>query len=268
MKPSELTRAYRVPREVNGTPTDVVSVGRLVLHLRPVELGASISRVNGLPGSMACIVAKSSDSKWYFLSAAHVLATDFAATIGDEIDEPAGASGKDAAFGRVVDFEALQPDGVRNVMDAGLAVLLRKSDVTNDLPMIGPVERKPIESLLYESVRKFGAKTGHTLGIVTAASVQISLQNPLTGDSYLYDQVMEVTGAGSDFSAGGDSGALVVDALTSRPVGLIIGGAAADVYHADRACAKAVWGVGRRYRWARQNYGSPPTKLTAKEQVR
>jgi hypothetical protein len=64
--------------------------------------------------------------------------------------------------------------------------------------------------------------TLHTIGIVTAHHLDITF--PGTDHDYLFHAIFEVTGCGGDFSAGGDSGALVVDALTSQPLGTIIGG--------------------------------------------
>ena len=50
------------------------------------------------------------------------------------------------------------------------------------------------------------------------------------GESYAFTEVVFVTGAGTSFSQPGNSGALVVDAMTRRPVGLIIGGTAAGTF--------------------------------------
>ena len=74
----------------------------------------------------------------------------------------------------------------------------------------------------YRSVRKYGAGTGETIGVITDIHASVTLE--LGTGSYLFDDVIQVVGAGGQFSTGGDSGALVVDALTRRPIGLIIGG--------------------------------------------
>src|SRR5262249_30103208 len=74
----------------------------------------------------------------------------------------------------------------------------------------------------FQSVRKYGAGTGETIGVVTKTETQATLE--LGDDEYLFDGVIQVTGAGGPFSTGGDSGALVVDAPSGRPIGLVIGG--------------------------------------------
>jgi len=218
-----LPRGVRVPKSINGVATDVIVIGRPVFHARPVELGASISRLNGGGGSVGCIVAKSDSSKSYFLTAAHVLALTGDARQGDEVVEPSDGASGSALIAKLEAFVALQSDGLINTMDAALAELVRKTDVTNRLPKIGNVNTPAMEPALFQNVRKFGFTTQHTFGTVTDVSAQMELR-AASGRPFLYDQVVVVKGADGKFSEGGDSGALVVDALTNRPIGLIIGG--------------------------------------------
>lgn len=221
---SRLSRAVRVPELVAGYPTDVVAVGRFVHHQRPVAYGASISRAGGFPGSIGCLVTREGDKQRHLLSAAHVLAGDASAMRGDVIVEPAGATGNDAPLATLTDFEPLLLEGQENLMDAGIATVIRRKDVVPNIPRIGPPISAPMEATLYQSVRKFGAATGHRVGVVTDVLPHVMIDDPLSGDPILYSYVIQVTGCGGPFSSGGDSGALVVDAQTHRPVGLIIGG--------------------------------------------
>jgi hypothetical protein len=86
-----------------------------------------------------------------------------------------------------------------------------------------------MDPLLFQSVRKYGPSTGHTLGIVTDVAADTTFT--IDDGEYLFENVIQITGSGDgDFSVGGDSGALVVDALSSRPVGLIIGGAGSRTF--------------------------------------
>jgi len=224
IRTSELSRAVRIPKTINGISTDVVAVGRPRHHLRPVALGASISRLGGLPGSIGCIVTKAGAAKSYLLSAAHVLSPDVTARIGDSIVEPATPNAGAAPIATLTDFELLKPDGGKNFMDAAIALLLKKSDVLDQLPRIGELATPVMPPTLYQSVRKFGAASAHTLGIVTDATAEITIQSPIDGENYLYSDVFDVTGCGGEFSRGGDSGALIVDAQSNRPVGIVIGG--------------------------------------------
>ncbi|HBB88816.1 MAG TPA: hypothetical protein DC047_14500 [Blastocatellia bacterium] len=226
---NKLLRRYWIPELVNGIPTDVIQIGRLSLQSRPVALGTSISHVNGSAGSLGCIVSLPGEDAWFMLSASHVLAPSGVATSGDQIVEPAAAHGPGAAIATLTDFESLQPNGVPNLFDAAIARVIRKTDVRPLLPVIGKVGSTVMDPVLFESVRKYGAGTGHTLGIVTDVAAETAFT--FDGEDYLFQDVVQITGCGDgDFSVGGDSGALVVDALSSRPVGLIIGGAGSRTF--------------------------------------
>jgi hypothetical protein len=219
----DLPRGCRIPPTVNGVPTDVIAVGRLRHHDRPVSFGASISRAGGGTGTLGCVVSIPGKRYAYLLSAAHVLAPDAQARAGDVIVEPAQADGHAEPIAILEDFEPLRGDGEPNEMDAAIARLDRKTDVRLTIPMIQTFRPEVIDATLYQSVRKFGATTGHTLGIVTDVSADVPLGPPGV-DPLLYKGAIQITGCEWPFSDGGDSGALVVDALTSRPVGILFGG--------------------------------------------
>jgi hypothetical protein len=173
-------------------------------------------------GSLGCLVTKRGDDDWYLLSACHVLARAGDAKYGDTIVEPARPDDKAAPIAILADFEPLKVDGTANLFDAAIARLHQKTDVKAQLPLIGVPKLSPMDPIPYRSVRKYGAGTGLTLGVITDAHADVTLE--LGTSAYLFADVIQVVGAGGIFSTGGDSGALVVDALTSRPIGLIIGG--------------------------------------------
>jgi hypothetical protein len=166
-------------------------------------------------------VTKPGDVAWYLLSACHVLALAGDATLGDVIVEPAKSDGNTALLATLTDFEALKEDGIPNLFDAAIARLERRTDVLVGNQPIG-IRANPMDAVRFQSVRKYGAGSGETLGVVSAIRSRVTLE--LGSGSYLFKDVIKVLGAGGAFSQGGDSGALVVDALTNRPIGLIIGG--------------------------------------------
>lgn len=227
LPPSKLSVADRLPATVNGTATDVIAIGTPRFHTRPVKLGAGISHIDGGPGSLGCIVIKPGDDDRYLLSACHVLALAGLAQIGDTIVEPSRAQAAAAPIATLTDFEALKADGSPNMFDAAIARLIRKEDVSVTIPKIGIPQAPVLEPALYQSVRKFGARTLHTVGVVTDPNFETVVTR--AGKSYVFNDILAVTGAGGPFSDGGDSGALVVDAMSNRPVGLVIGGGAEDV---------------------------------------
>jgi hypothetical protein len=75
---------------------------------------------------------------------------------------------------------------------------------------------------LYQSVRKHGRTTGHTLGVVMDVAADFTMNYGVqTAD---FEDQIAIVGAGGAFSQPGDSGALVVDGVSRRPVGLLFCG--------------------------------------------
>ncbi len=223
----QLSGRHCVPTVIHGISTDVVEVTPFTLHTRPVSFGASISHTNGEAGSLGCVVTRGATVERFILSASHVLAPQ-TARIGDAIVEPAITHGGVKPIATLADFEPLQPDGAINALDGAIAKLLQAEDVLLSIPAIGAAESAPLKAARFQSVRKFGAATLHTLGIITDVSADTSFI--FSGNEYFFEDVFRISGCGGNFSEGGDSGALVVDALTNRPIGLIIGGAGTDTF--------------------------------------
>lgn len=221
-----IPKRYRVPKEINGTATDVVPIARPMHQARPAPPGSSISHATGGRGTLGAIVERPNDNKYYLLSAAHVLAPDNQAQPGDAILEPAGAAVDPIAT--LTEYEPLDFDGGPNVMDAGIARVARKSDVRLPIPRIGAINPRPMEVYLYQSTRKTGSSTRHTLGVVT--DVSADLEFLVDGESILYVDAVQIMGCGGDFSAGGDSGSVVIDAVRDRPIALLFGGAGVRSY--------------------------------------
>ena len=94
------------------------------------------------------------------------------------------------------------------------------------------------------AVTKAGRTTGVTRGVVRAVRVRGVQVNYGTRQSPLlatFDNAVMVTGAaGTAFGAPGDSGAVILEALTGRPVALLFAGAGATTTACDvtAACAR------------------------------
>jgi hypothetical protein len=225
---SKLSPRDRVPPVVNGIVTDVIPVGRLTFHARPVPFGVAISHAHGKAGSLGCVVSRPGDDARYLLSACHVLAPLGNAQVGDEILEPEAGRPEALRIATLTEFEQLKSEAEPNRFDAAIARLDQNADVSARIAIIGELRTPVMSSVPFQSVRKYGAATHHTLGVVTDPLADVPFT--MDGDEYPFEDVIEVLGAGGPFSAGGDSGALVVDALTNRPIGLIIGGARGRTY--------------------------------------
>lgn len=219
---AKISRQYRIPEMVNGVPTDVIPLAQPKFHNLPVVAGDSIRNANGGAGSLGCILSKG-DGKWYILSASHILAPANHATPGDKILQLANGNGGETAIAELTEYYQLKTNGTANPFDAAIARVLKKSDVILSIPEIGALKKEEMTPLLFQSVRKYGASTLHSVGIITDIAVDITFS--YGGREYLFDDVIQVIGCGGKFSAGGDSGAIAVDALSNRPIGTIIGGA-------------------------------------------
>jgi hypothetical protein len=81
---------------------------------------------------------------------------------------------------------------------------------------------------LYQSVRKHGRTTLHTIGVIMDLAADILVRYDKRVASFR-DQIA-IIGAGGAFGSGGDSGSLVVDAVTRRPVALLFAGGLGNAF--------------------------------------
>lgn len=220
---NEVSRIYRIPKTVDGVPTDVVTISKPRFHTSGLQIGWPVGPAGGLEGSIGCVLKRPADNSFFVLSAAHVMLQNSTARVGDPILSSQGFVDATHPLATLADFEPLKPAPFPNRFDAAIALLKTKADIALVIPEIGRLLPTTDDPVRFQSVRKYGSGTLHTLGIVTAYAVDMTISGN-DGD-YLFDDVIEVTGCGGVFSTGGDSGALVVDALTSQPIGTVIGGA-------------------------------------------
>ncbi len=221
---ASLSRSEVVPAEVNGVPTDVVQVGDVAALARPTKCGVSVGHPEITAGTLGCLVKWRDSDDTYILSNNHVLANSNDAAAGDPILEPGPLDGgvPDEPIAELTEFEPLDFTGP-NRIDAAIARVLRRGDVEPEI--LGGIEhpQQPVvPGALYQSVRKHGRTTLHTIGVVMdlAADVNVRYGTKVAA----FEDQLAVAGVGGQFSSGGDSGSLVVDAVTRRPVGLLFAG--------------------------------------------
>lgn len=221
-----LSEAETVPSWINGMPTDVIAVGDLAAQVRPTLCGVSIGHPAVTAGTLGCLLRRCvpGDESTYILSNNHVLASSNDAALGDPILEPALMDGGDPErpIGKLTDFEPLRFDGTGNLFDAAVARVLVPGDVDPRILEIGAVASPVMQPALYQSVRKRGRTTLHTLGAILDISADIRVRYD-TRFAFFEDQIA-ISGIGGAFSDSGDSGALVVDAVSRRPVALLFSG--------------------------------------------
>ena len=220
----KIPNAQRVPEEIDGVPTDVIATGDLrALGPRPVEGGGSISLGARQPGTLGCLVEDGTGRR-FILSNNHVLANTNTAKRGDNILEPASIDGGDSfpPIATLSDFEPIRFAGAVNHIDAAIAALVDLGAVLPEIASIGRVTPQPLQAVQHMSVVKHGRTTQRTLGVVMdiAADTQVRYGIRLAH----FERQIAVGGVSGPFSDGGDSGALVVDAITKRPVALLFSG--------------------------------------------
>ena len=226
----DLTASEKVPAEISGIPTDVIPVGDVVaqaIGVRPVACGVSIGHFLITAGTLGCVVKPiGAAGPAFILSNNHVLANENQALPNDSILEPGRRDGG-AAFPPIAKFSRAEPLSfgplVGNWIDAAIAEIIKPADVDPRIFGIGAIDPRPLAATKLQSVRKTGRTTGPTFGSVIDLSADLWVSY-LRGEAWFQDQIAIVGAGGNGFSAGGDSGSLIVDSQSNRPVALLFAG--------------------------------------------
>ncbi len=199
----------------------------------PISLGTSGGNVNNITrrfccsGTLGALVTKNSAD--YILSNNHILADSDTAQVGDNISQPGLVDvGCNAANANVVAHFSEAPTlGSANV-DAALAEIVGGA-VKTDGDILDV--RVPSSTIATPTVGLGGAKSGRTTGLTcaTVASVSTNVRVQYQrkcgqGKKFVISYTNQVLINGSSFSAGGDSGSLIVAQGTARPVALLYAG--------------------------------------------
>jgi hypothetical protein len=217
----------------------------------PIELGTSGGNADDKSGRFCCGGTLGSllvrNGSFYILSNNHVLARSDQALPGEPISQPGIIETNCSTVGtstvaNLTSFVNLQAAGTN--VDAAIAlivpgavdlkgnILLLGSTAAGSTPDAGqPHQGRGILASVGKQVAKSGRTSGLTCSTVAATNLSTSvtyqtLCNGGTTFSVTYRNQISVSGGG--FSAGGDSGSLIVDQLTADPVALLYGGSDTD----------------------------------------
>lgn len=206
-------------------PTDQIDPIRT--RQRPLLIGSSISHGKVTAGTLGCFVQCS--GRIAILTNNHVAANQNDASTGDKICQPGNADGGSIERDTVATLgNFVRINEKHNLVDAAYALLANGE--AYDAKNI-----KGIGSLvgLYEDeiepgdiVAKYGRTTGVTYGRVSAVEVD-NVAVGYTGGAKSFDQQIEIEGRDNEgFSAGGDSGSMIVSYGRGNPraVGLLFAG--------------------------------------------
>ncbi len=219
---------------------------------RPIELGASGGNINDRTNLFCCsgtlggLVENASGQ--FILSNNHVLARSNNALLGEMIIQPGLIDQTPVCFqdagdtvAHLSDFVPIQfkrglgGGGPENEMDAAIAeVVAGAVDPSGSILAIGPVSANTVAASLGQVVQKSGRTTGHTLGEVAAIDVTVEVGysrecgGSVNQTARFVNQIRITPGT---FSAGGDSGSLIVESDSVDPsdglpraVGLLFAG--------------------------------------------
>ncbi|MBP1714439.1 MAG: hypothetical protein H6Q42_2642 [Deltaproteobacteria bacterium] len=208
---------------------------------RPIEMGVSGGNINDLSRLYCCsgtLGALVHDSTFqYILSNNHVIAVTNQGRIGDDIIQP-GLIDQSVACAQdagdvVADLSKFVPlafkKGAKNKVDAAIAqVRSGMVDLSGSILNIGQASSLTALPAIGLPVQKMGRTTGLTSGVISAVNVTANVSyNTACG---IGSQTAKFTGqvmiSAPGFSAGGDSGSLILEDCSPYPraVGLLFAG--------------------------------------------
>jgi hypothetical protein len=226
----------------------------------PVKLGTSggnVSDINSTScciGTMGSLWTRADITRPVVLSNNHVLDKSSFGAVGDVIDQPGpsqcfGGSAKQIAA--LTQAAALAPSGTTqgrtgpspsNTDSAIAQISVGGVILTGDILDLGPAGSTSVAAAppsatiatatLGLAVAKSGRTTGLTCSTVNSISTNVQVDYETSCGSnvkaFTATYTNQVVVAGGNFSAGGDSGSLIVTQATARPVALLYGGSTSD----------------------------------------
>jgi hypothetical protein len=200
-------------------------------QVRNLNLGVSGGNVNDITrrfccsGTLGALVTDGTTQ--YILSNNHVLGRSDDAVVGEDISQP-GMIDNNCNPGTIVaDFTTAVPLG--NNVDAAIAQLrpgqMNSSGAIEDIGTPSSTVAAPTVGM---SVAKSGRTTGATTGTIASVNTSVSVQYQQScgqGKKFVISYTNQVVINSSTFSAGGDSGSLIVtNNAAHNPVALLFAG--------------------------------------------
>jgi hypothetical protein len=228
-----------IPAVLEGIPSKAVITGMVVAHEdptkwfeRPVPIGVSTGHPQITAGTIGCRVVDL--TVMYMLSAITMFMPIkmMPNRVTAALQPGAYDGGKDPVdcIGYLDDWEPIDFSGLDNYMDAAIAYSSKgKLGYATLVGGYGAPDSNPTSAVPDMPVQKYGRTTGLTEGKIEETNVTINVcyeaRGPFlcTKSAKFVDQIGISPGT---FSAGGDSGSLIVTQEGNNPVGLLFAGSA------------------------------------------
>ncbi|AIW15739.1 hypothetical protein VITU102760_00925 [Vibrio tubiashii] len=194
---------------------------------RPVPIGVSTGHPAITAGTIGARVTNGTNV--FALSNNHVFANSNDTNVPENMLQPGpfdGGTEQNDTFASLTDYEPILFDGSANIMDAAVA-LTSTGELTTSTPAdgYGTPDSTVNEAVIGMSVKKYGRTTGFTQGTVDAINASVNVcyegSSTCTKLALFVGQIVVTPGT---FSAGGDSGSLIVSSNGNNPVGLLFAG--------------------------------------------
>ena len=230
-------RSSKKAKASAGSPSSGVPPQRR--KVRPIVGGVSIAPVNEqFVGTLGCFLRRISGGteQIFALSNNHVLADTNRLPIGTQIVQP-GPEVAPTQPGDIfaalssfvpIQFPVSRLNPVVNRLDCAIAIVTNKSAIRTGkifgITRFTPSVLTPVPGM---RVIKSGRTSGVTTGIVTATrvnGVQINYGTNNAPRIATFNDTISIVGDNGPFSAPGDSGSIIIDQATNRPVALLFAG--------------------------------------------
>ena len=201
-------------------------------RVRNLRFGVSGGNVNDATrrfccsGTLGALITDGTNQ--YILSNNHVLGRSGQAVAGEDVSQPGLIDSNCNIATVVADFTGFAPLGPSNV-DAAVAQLRPgQMDGSGFIEDIGVPSSTVVNPTVGMSVAKSGRTTGFTTGSITSINTSVTVQYTTQcggGKKSNVSFTNQIVIGGGTFSAGGDSGSLIVTNNSAHnPVGLLFAG--------------------------------------------
>jgi len=240
LRESDIDPDFLIPKRVDGFRTDVEESGTGRPHSAggafspqpfslPVKCGVACGVEQATEvGTIGCLV-QMKNGDVCILSNNHILAYGTA----DNSPSPPDLQGRtyrifqpgpsDGSLIGVLEDYVPYKTAESNLVDAAVAKTASDLSLVDAAHMTYKVNSQVTQATLGMVVTKDGMRTANSIGMITDVGLQ---QVPMgVGGGVFFDEVIAIRGiGGAPFSLQGDSGSLIVELATKRPVALLIGG--------------------------------------------